>query len=101
MSRGQENTLIRGLFKANLQDQKIRKELNKKTFDPGNDLRLITIVELGRRNQIQVFHSQPPQQVIAIATQRATGHANTRPVSSPQTRVSDQTCENCGLDWSV
>ena len=50
--RTQEDTLIRDLFIANMQDPEIQRELFRETLEPAQALRLAINMELGQRNQL-------------------------------------------------
>ena len=50
----QEDTLIRDLFIANMQDPEIQRELLRETLEPAQALRLAIDMELGQRNQLQI-----------------------------------------------
>ena len=66
----QEDTLIRQLFIANLQDSEIQRELLRGTLEPAQTLRLATNMELGQRNQLKISNAQPASHVNAITPQR-------------------------------
>ena len=66
----QEETLIRDLFIANMQETEIQKELLRKTVEPAQTLRLAISMELLQRNQIQFLSNQPALHVNAITPQR-------------------------------
>ena len=48
----QEDTLIRDVFIANMQDPGIQRELLTETLEPPQALRLVINMELGQRNQL-------------------------------------------------
>ena len=87
----QEDTLIRDLFIANMQDPEIQRELLRETLEPAQALGLAINMELGQRNQLQISNTQPASHV----------NANQRPTTSNSTRQSNQLCRNCGLIWSA
>ena len=66
----QEDTLIRDLFIANMQDPEIQSELLRETLEPAQALRWAINMELGQRNQLQITNSQPASHVNAITSQR-------------------------------
>ena len=68
--RNPEDTLLRDLFVANMQDSIFQKELLKETVKPAQALRLAINMELGQRNQLQISNSEPVLQVNAITPQR-------------------------------
>ena len=47
-----EDTLIRDLFIANMQDPEIQRKLLRETIEPAQALRLAINLELGQRNQL-------------------------------------------------
>ena len=55
----QEDTLIRDLFIAKMQDPKIQRELLRETLEPAQALRLAINMKLGQKNQQQITNSQP------------------------------------------
>ena len=70
----QEDTLIRDLFIANMQDpeiQEIQRELLRETLEPAQALRLAINMEPGQRNQLQITNSQPASHVNAVTSQRS------------------------------
>ena len=75
----QEDTLIRDLFNANMQDPEIQKMLLRETLEPPQVLLLAINKELGQRNQIQISNTQPAAHVNAISPQRPFRHSNQRP----------------------
>ena len=93
----QEDTLIRDLFIANMQDPEIQRELLRETLEPAQALCLAINVELGQRNQLQITNSQPVSHVNAVTSQRSFRQPNQRPTSSSFTRSSNQLCRNFGL----
>ena len=97
----QEDTLIRDLFIANMQDPEIQRELLRETLEPAQALRLAINIELGQRNQLQISNAQPVSHVNAITPQRSFRQPNQRPTTSNFTRQSNQLCQNCGLTWSA
>ena len=97
----QEDTLIRDLFIANMQDPEIQRELLRETLEPAQALRWAINLELGQRNQLQITNSQPASHVNAITSQRPFRQPSQRPQTSSFTRPSDQLCRNCGLTWSA
>ena len=98
--RNQEDTLMRDLFIANMQDPEILRELLRETLEPAQSLRLAINMELGQRNQLQISSAQPASHVNAITPQRNFRQTNQRPTPSNFTRQSKQLCRNCGLTWS-
>ena len=58
-------------------------------------------MELGQRNQLQVFNTQPTSHVNAIIPQRPFRQPNQQPTTSTFTRQSNHICRNCGLTWSA
>ena len=97
----QEDTLIRDLFIANMQDPEIQRELLRETLEPSQALRLVINMELGQRNQLQIRDSQPASHVNAVTSQRSFRQPNQRPTTSSFSRLSNQLCTNCGLRWSA
>ena len=97
----QEDTLIRELFIANMQDPEIQRELLRENLEPAQALRLAINMELGQRNQLQITNSQPASHVNAVTSQRSFGQPSQRPQTSSFTRPSNQLCRNCGLIWSA
>ena len=97
----QEDTLIRDLFIANMQDPEIQRELIRETLEPAQALRLAINMELGQRNQLQISNTQPASHVNAIIPQRPFGQPNQRPTTSTPARQSNQLCRNCCLTWSA
>ncbi|XP_075239365.1 uncharacterized protein LOC142334921 [Convolutriloba macropyga] len=97
----QEDTLIRDLFIANMQDPEIQRELLRETLEPPQALRLAINIELGQRNQLQNSDTQPASHVNAIIPQRPFRQPNQRPTTSTPTRQWNQLCHNCGLTWSA
>ena len=97
----QEDTLIRDLFIANLQDPEIQRELLRETLEPPQALRLDTNMELGQQNQLQISNTQPASHVNAIIPQRSFPQPNQRPTTSTPTRQSNQLYRNCALTWSA
>ena len=61
---------MRDLFIANMQDPEIQRDLQRETVEPFQALRLITKMELGQRNQLQISNSHPALQVNAITPRR-------------------------------
>ena len=55
----QEDTLIRDLFIANKQDPEIQRELLREILEPAQVLRLAINMELGQRNQLQTWSTEP------------------------------------------
>ena len=96
----QEDTLIRDLFFANMQDPEIQRELLRETLEPPQALRLAINMELRQRNQLQISNIQPASHVNAIIPQWPFRHSNQRPNTSTSIRKSNQRCRNCGLTWS-
>ena len=97
----QEDTLIRDLFIANMQDPEIQRELLRETLEPAQALHLAINMELGQRNQPQITNSQPASHVNAVTSQRSFRQPSQRPTTSSFTRPSNQLCRNCGLSWSA
>ena len=97
----QEDTLIRDLFIANMQDPEIQRELLRETLEPAQALRLAINMEIGQRNQLQISNTQPTSHVNAIIQQRPFRQPNQRPTTSTPARQSNQLCRNCGLTWSA
>ena len=97
----QEDTLIRVLFIAIVQDPEVRRELLRETFEPPQALRLAINMELGQRNQLKISNTQPASHVNAIISQRPFRPPNQRPNTSTSIRQSNQLCRNCGLTWSA
>ena len=97
----QEDTLIRVLFIANMQDPEIQWELLRETLEPAQALRLAKNMELGQRNQQQISNTQPASHINAIIAQRSFRQPNQRPTTSNFNRQSNQLCRNCGLTWST
>ena len=97
----QEDTLIRDLFIANMQDPEIQRELFRETLEPAQALRLAINMEFGQRNQLQISNAQPASHVNAITPQRPFRQPNQRPTPSNFTRQSNQLCRSCGLTWSA
>ena len=97
----QEDTLIRDLFIANMQDPDIQRELFRETLEPAQALRLAINMELGQRNQLQITNAQPTTHVNAVISQRCFRQPSQRPTTSSFTRQSNQLCRNCGLTRSA
>ena len=74
----QEDTSIRDLFIANMQDSETQKKLLKDTVEPAQALRLAINIELGPRNQLQITKSQPNLCVNAIMPQLQFCNSNKR-----------------------
>ena len=66
----QEDTLIRDLFMANMQDPEIQRELLREILEPPQALPLAINLELGQRNQLQISNTQPASHVNAIIPQQ-------------------------------
>ena len=88
----QEDTLIRNLFIANMQDPEIQRELLGETLEPPQSLRLAINMELGQRNQLQIFNTQPSSHVNAIIPERPFSQPNRRSTTSTPTQQSNQLC---------
>ena len=97
----QEDTLIRDLFIANIQDPEIQRELLRETVEPPHALRLAINMELGQRNQLQISNTQPASHVYAIIPQRPFRQSIQRQYTSAPIRQTNQLCRNCGLTWSA
>ena len=97
----QEDTLIRDLFIANMQDPDIQRELLRETLEPAQALRLAMNMKLGQRNQLQISNALPASHVNAITPQRCFRQPNQRPTTSNFTRQSNQLCRKCDLTWSA
>ena len=97
----QEDSLIRDLFIANMQDPEIQRELLRETLEPAQALRLAINMDLGQRNQLKITNSQPAPHVNAVTSQRLFRQPSQRPQTSSSTRPSNQLCRNCGLTWSA
>ncbi|XP_075252665.1 uncharacterized protein LOC142344670 [Convolutriloba macropyga] len=97
----QEDTLIRDLFIANMQDPETQRELLRETLEPDQILGLAINMELGQRNQLQITNAQPKSHVNAVISQRSFRQTSQRPNTSSFTRPSNQLCRNCGLTWSA
>ena len=97
----QEDTLIRELFIAYMQDPQIQRELLRETLEPPQAVRLAINVELGQRNQLQISKTQPASHVNAINPQRPFRQPNQRPTTSTPNRQSNQLFLNCGMTWSA
>ena len=77
----QEDTLIRDLFIANMQDPEIQRE----TLEPPQARRLAINMELGQQNQLQISNTQPVPHVNASIPQRPFCQPNQRPTTSTPT----------------
>ena len=97
----QEDTLIRDLFIANMQDPEIQREFLRETLEPAQALPLAINMELGQRNQLQITNSQPASHVNTVTSQRSFRQPSQRPTTSSFTRPSNQLCRNCALTWSA
>ena len=98
---GQEDTLIRDLFIANMQDPEIQRERLRETIGPPQALRLAINMELGHRNQLQISNTQPRSHVNAITQQRLFCQSNQRQNPTTSIGATNQLCRrNCGLTWS-
>ena len=97
----QDDTLIRDVFIANMQDSESQKELLKETLEPAQALRLAINLEIGQRNQLQISNSKPALQVNAITPQRQFRNSNQSPHFQAQSRKAKHLCRNCGLTWSA
>ena len=97
----QEDTLIRDLFIANMQDPEIQRELLRETLEPAQALRSAINMELRQRSQLQITNSQPASHVNAVTSQRSFRQPSQRPTTSSFTRPLYQLCRNCGLTWSA
>ena len=86
-----EDTLIRDLFIANMQEPEIQRELLRETLEPAHALRLAINMELGQRNQLQITNSQPASHVNAVTSQLSFRQPNQRPQTSSFTRPSKST----------
>ena len=93
----QEDTLIRDVFVANMQDPEIQKELLKETVDPAQALRLAINIELGLWNQLKFANSQPSLHVNAITPKPQIRTPNQQQNFPASTRQANQLCQNCGL----
>ena len=96
-----EDTLIRDLFIANMQDPEIQRELLRETLEPPQALRLAINLELGQRNQLKISNTQTASHVNAIIPQRPFRPPNQWPTTSNSTRQSNQLSGSCGLTWSA
>ena len=97
----QEDTLIRDLFIANMQDPEIQRKLLRETLEPAQAPRLAINIEVGQRNQLQITNPQPASHVNEVTSQRPFRQPSQRPQTSSSTRRSNQLCRNCGLTWSA
>ena len=97
----QEDTLIRDLFIANMQDPEIQQEILRETLEPPQALRMAINMELGQRNQLQISNTQPALHVNAITPQLAFRQSNQRQKISAPIRQTNQLCRNCGRTWSA
>ena len=96
----QENTLVRDLFTANMQDPEIQRQLLRETLEPPQALRLALHMELKQRNQLQIWNTHPASHVNAINPQRPFRQSNQRSNTPTSNRQSNQLCRNCGLTWT-
>ena len=97
----QEDTLIRDLFIANMQDPEIQRELLREILEPLQALRLAINIELGQRNQLHISNTQPVSHANAIIPQQPFRQPNQRPTTSTPTRQPNQLCRIWGLTWSA
>ena len=97
----QEDTLIRDLFIANMQDPEIQQELLRETLETPQALSLAIDMELEQRNQLQISNTQPALHVNAITPQRSFRQSNQRQNTSVPIRQTIQLCRNCGLTCSA
>ena len=97
----QEDTLIRDLFIANMQDPEVQRELFRKTLKPPQAPRLAINMEPGQRTQLQTSNTQHILHVNAIIPQRPFRQSNQRQYTSAPIRQTNQLCRNCGLTWSA
>ena len=97
----EEDTLIRDLFFANLQNSEIQKGQLKETVEPAQALHLAINMELGQWNHIKISDSQPALQLNAITLQRQFRNSNQCLNIQAQTFRANQLRRNCGLIWSA
>ena len=86
----QEDTLIRDLFIANMEDPEIQRELLRETLEQPQALHLGIKMELGQRNQLQISNTQSASHVKAIFPQQPFRQPNQRPTTSTPTRQPNQ-----------
>ena len=74
------------------------RELQRKTIEPAQELRLAIEMELGQRNQLYNSNTQPKSHV---TPQRPFRQSNQRQNFTAPIRQTNQLCRNCGLTRSV
>ena len=97
----QEDTLIRYIFFANMQDPENQRELLREALEPAQALRSAINLEIGQRNQLQISNAQPASHVNIITPKRLFRQTDRRQNVPAPIRQKNQLCLNCGSTWSA
>ena len=97
-----EESIIRDVFIANMQDGEIQRELLKETRTPKKAVEIATNIEMGIQNQLKISGSPASTTTNEITSQtinNVQGSWNRSRASTNQF-VKPTICPNCGYGWS-
>ena len=98
-----EESIIRDVFIANMQDSEIQRELLKETISAKKDLEVAMSIEMGIPNQLKVSGTAIHQTTNEVTTTIINNIQSSWNRSQPSTSnfVKPTICPSCGYGWSA